>query len=155
VTRIVPGWVAVAVVAAALGGGRASAQEAPAPEPVFTIAPRGYVQFDWRGYPEWDVLPGTGRLNHDTLEMRRARVGVEGQLRRVSFEVTLDPQDADGVLLKDAYGQVRLSRAVRLRAGQFKLPGSREYGRSARTMSATSVLGTPPGVSSTTRSGPA
>ena len=133
-TRIVPARVAIAVLALAVGGAPVSAQDAPAPDPVFTIAPRAYVQFDRRGYPEWDVLPGTGRLNHDTLEMRRVRVGVEGQLRRVSFEVTIDPQDTDGVLVKDAYAQLRLSRALRLRAGQFKLPGSREYGRSARTI---------------------
>jgi phosphate-selective porin len=129
--RTIAGMLAAALCVA---GARAGAQEAPAPVPAFTIAPRAYVQFDWRGYPEWDVVPGSGRLNHDTVEVRRVRLGVEGQLRRVSFEVTLDPQDAEGVLVKDAYAQARFSRALRVRAGQFKLPGSREYGRSARTM---------------------
>lgn len=129
-----PVTVVMMAVALALAGVTVRAQEASAPEPAFTIAPRAYVQFDWRGYPDWDVRPGTGRLNRDTVEMRRVRLGVDGTLRRVSFEVTIDPQDADGVLVKDAYAQMRFSRALRLRAGQFKLPGSREYGRSARTI---------------------
>jgi hypothetical protein len=120
---LAPSWAAVA-----------AAQDETAPEGAFEIAPRGYVQFDWRGYPDWPVATGTGRLNREPFEVRRARVGVDGRWRRVSFELTLDPQDADGVLVKDAYAQVRFTRAVRLRVGQFKLPGSREYGQSARTI---------------------
>lgn len=112
----------------------ASAQDAEPPAPAFEIAPRGYVQLDWRGYPDWNVVTGTGRLNHEPFEVRRARVGVDGRWGRVSFELTIDPQDGDGVIAKDAYAQVRVSRALRLRLGQFKLPGSREYGRSARSI---------------------
>jgi len=53
----------------------------------------------------------------------------------VSFEVTLDPQDEDdGTLLKDAYAQMRFTRAIRLRVGQFKIPGGREYQTSARSI---------------------
>ena len=100
----------------------------------FQIAPRGYIQLDWRGYPDWNVTPGTGRLEHHAFEVRRLRAGVDGQWRRVTFEVTLDPQDIDGTLVKDAYAQVRINRAVRIRAGQFKLPSSAEYQTSARTL---------------------
>jgi hypothetical protein len=89
----------------------------------FEIAPRGYIQLDWRGFPEWPVTPGTGRLGYDTFEVRRARIGVDGRVRRVSFELSVDPEDDDdGTLLKDAYGQMRFSRAIRLRVGQFKIP---------------------------------
>jgi hypothetical protein len=117
----------------------AGAQAQPEPGPsnanaTFEFSPRGYVQLDWRGYPGWDVPTGSGRLNHEPLEVRRARVGFDGQWRRLSFELTVDPQDADGVLVKDAYGQFRISRALRIRAGQFKLPGGREYGTSARSI---------------------
>ena len=42
--------------------------------------------------------------------------------------------DLDDTLIKDAYIQIRLTRALRLRGGQFKLPGSREYGTSARSL---------------------
>ena len=117
-----------------LAASPALAQESPEPDPAFTIAPRAYVQFDWRGYPEWDIATGTGRLTYDTLDVRRARFGVDGQWRRVSFELTVDPQDEDGVTVKDAYAQARFTRAFRVRVGQFKIPGSREYGRSARTI---------------------
>jgi hypothetical protein len=100
----------------------------------FEVAPRGYVQFDWRGYPDWPIAPGGGRIEYETFEVRRARVGVDGRWRRLSFEVAVDPQDLDDdTVLKDAYGQFRFSRTLRLRIGQFKLPGGREYMTSART----------------------
>jgi hypothetical protein len=102
--------------------------------PVFEVSPRGYVQFDWRGYPEWPIEPGGGRLKFDTFEIRRARIGIDGRWRRLSFEVAVDPEDVDDdTILKDAYGQFRFTRALRLRVGQFKLPGGREYQTSART----------------------
>jgi phosphate-selective porin len=101
----------------------------------FQVNPRGYVQFDWRGYPDWPVEPGGGRLEFNTFEVRRARIGLDGRWRRMSFEVTLDPQDVDDdTVIKDAYGQFRFSRALRVRVGQFKLPGGREYLTSARTI---------------------
>jgi Phosphate-selective porin O and P len=122
----------------ALHASRVAAQQAEASQDrnrTFEIAPRGYIQLDWRGYPEWDVSPGTGRLTYDTLEVRRARVGVDGRVKQVSFEVTLDPKDDDdGTVLKDAYAQMRFNRAIRLRVGQFKLPGGREYQTSARSI---------------------
>ena len=106
----------------------------PSPNSRFEIAPRAYVQFDWRGFPEWPVTPGSGRLNFDTFEVRRARVGVDGRLGRVSYEFTVDPQDLDDTFVRDAYGRWRFSRAFELQAGQFKVPGGREYQESARTL---------------------
>jgi phosphate-selective porin len=102
--------------------------------PEFELSPRGYIQFDWREYPDWTVPLGGDRLNRQHLEIRRARVGVDGRWKQVAFEVTVDPQDTDGVLVKDAYGQMRFSRALRLRVGQFKVPGGREYQTSARSI---------------------
>ena len=116
---------------------RAAAQTGettPAPNSKFEIAPRGYVQFDWRGYPDWPVTPGSGRLTFDTFEVRRARVGVDGHLGGVSYELTVDPQDLDDTFVRDAYGRWRFSRAFELQAGQFKVPGGREYQESARTL---------------------
>jgi phosphate-selective porin len=101
----------------------------------FEISPRGYVQFDWRGYPDWTVATGSGRLEYETFAVRRLRAGIDGQWRRMAFEFTVDPMDdLDDTLIKDAYIQFRLTRALRLRGGQFKLPGSREYGTSARSL---------------------
>jgi hypothetical protein len=102
--------------------------------PEFELSPRGYIQFDWREYRDWTVPLGGDRLNRQHLEIRRARVGVDGRWKQVAFEVTVDPQDTDGVLVKDAYGQMRFSRALRLRVGQFKVPGGREYQTSARSI---------------------
>lgn len=111
--------------------GAARAQTAPGE---FQIAPRGYVQVDWRGFPDWTVTPGAGRLSRATLEVRRLRLGVDGRWRWLEYEATIDPQDNDGVFARDVYGQVRLPGAIRLRVGQFKVPGSAEYGESARTL---------------------
>lgn len=109
-------------------------QEAPADQGKLRLAPSGYVQFDVRAFPGWEVTPGTGRLNRDDVEVRRIRAGLEGSWRRVSFEISVDPADADGIFVKDAYAQVRISRALRVRVGQFKLPGTRDYDVSARRL---------------------
>lgn len=95
------------------------------------MTPTGYVQFDLRAWPDWDVTPGSGRMRFDTFELRRARPGIEGRWKRVRFEASIDPFDLDDVFIRDAYVEFRVSRAFRLRAGQFKVPGSAEYDRSA------------------------
>lgn len=97
----------------------------------FELEPTGYVQFDMRAYPDWGVTPGSGRLRFDSFELRRARPGVAGRWKRLSFEVTVDPFDLDDVVFRDVYVEARLRRRLRIRLGQFKLPGSAEYDRSA------------------------
>ena len=131
-------WASRSITAAAatlsLAGAAAAQDTSTSGGSSFAIQPRGYVQFDWRSYPDWTVPTGTGRLNREPFEVRRARIGVDGGWQRLGFELSVDPQDDDGVPLKDAYAQFRFSRAVRVRVGQFKIAGSREYGRSARTI---------------------
>jgi phosphate-selective porin len=90
------------------------------------------MQLDFRSFSGWDVTPGTGRLNRDTVEVRRLRAGLDGRWKRLTFEVGVDPLDDDGVFVKDAYAQARLSRRLRVRFGQFKVPGTRDYEQSAR-----------------------
>jgi Phosphate-selective porin O and P len=120
----------VATAAPAMAG--QSAQEAPEPPPpVFELVPEAYIQLDWRSYPEWPVSPGPGRLEFNTFEVRRLRAGVNGQWRGVQFELTFDPQDLDGTLVKDAYAEFRPG-SYEIRFGQFKPPGSRDYSTSAR-----------------------
>ena len=126
---------AVASIAVTASAHAQANETPPTQNTVFEIAARGYVQFDWRGYPDWPVTPGSGRLSHDTLQVRRARVGVDGRLgRRLSYEVTFDPQDLDDTFVRDAYGRWRFSRVFELQVGQFKVPGSRDYLASARTL---------------------
>ncbi len=111
----------------------ARAQAAPNSD-TFTLVPNAYVQFDVRAFPGWDVTPGAGRVARDTLELRRARLGVEGTWHRITFEVSVDPQDTDGGFVKDAYAQISIGPRLRLRAGQFKVPGTRDYDVSARDL---------------------
>ena len=115
----------------AAGQNAAQSKEPEPPPPVFELVPEAYIQLDWRTYPESPVAPGTGRLEFATFEVRRLRAGAAGQWRGVHFELTLDPQDVDGTLVKDAYGEFRPG-GYEIRFGQFKPPGSRDYGTSAR-----------------------
>lgn len=123
-----------ALVAGATGVFAQDTETTPSQNSLFEITPRGYVQFDWRGYPDWPVSPGSGRLNLDTFQVRRARAGVDGRLGRLSYELTVDPQDFDDTFVRDAYGRWRFSRRFQLQAGQFKVPGGREYQQGARTL---------------------
>lgn len=99
-----------------------------------TLSPRGYVQFELWAFPGWGVVAGQGRVSQDNLQVRRARLGLDGSWRRLTFELSIDPQDIDGAFVKDAYAQMRFSPQARLRVGQFKVPGSRDYDPSARNM---------------------
>ena len=110
-----------------------TAQETPEAAPTFELAPEAFIQLDWRGYPDWPVTPGTGRLAFDTFEVRRLRAGIDGQWRGVQFEFTIDPQDLDGTFVKDAYAEFSPG-SYEIRVGQFKPPGSREYDTSARRL---------------------
>ncbi|MDO8795795.1 MAG: porin [Vicinamibacterales bacterium] len=98
----------------------------------FSLTPTAYLQLDWRGYPDWNIAPGTGRLTRETWEVRRLRAGVDGTWKRATFEFSVDPTDDDGVVVKDAFLRLRFGRAFNLQAGQFKLPGASGYGSSAR-----------------------
>ena len=102
-----------------------------APPPVFELTPEAYIQLDWRAYPDSPAAPGTRRLAFNTFEVRRVRAGVAGQWLGARYEFTVDPQDIDGTLVKDAYVEFRPG-SYEIRFGQFKPPGSRDYGTSAR-----------------------
>jgi len=98
----------------------------------FTVRPTGYVQFDFRTFPDWEVRPGTPRLDRDRVSVRRLRGGLNGDWKRASFEISVDPFDDEDNFVKDAYLQVALRARHRVRIGQFKVPGSREYDTTAR-----------------------
>lgn len=122
-----------AAVAMPAAAGQASPEQAKTPPPVFEMTPEAYLQLDWRNYVDSPVAPGSGRLAFETFEVRRLRAGVNGHWRAIVFEVTLDPQDIGGTLVKDAYGEWRRG-GYEFRVGQFKPPGSRDYGTSARQL---------------------
>lgn len=101
--------------------------------PTFEVNPEAYIQLDWRGYPDSAISPGTGRLSFDTFEVRRLLAGFDGRWRGIRFEFKADPRDVDEAFVKDAYAEIR-PRGYEIRFGQVKLPGSREYGASAKSL---------------------
>ena len=134
----------VALVASALAASGAHAQEKekkPEPPPGwqakpfslenpsagFKIALRGYVQADFRSYLDWTAGDeDTGELRADEFEWRRARIGIEGAWKRLSFEADVDPAFDEGDELKDAWIGLRLHRTFQVRGGHVKLPVSPE-----------------------------
>jgi len=119
VTRAALALVVIALVAASSGIGAAQSLRLG---DAIRIEPKARVQVDVRG-PEGD----DGDVE---LDVARRRVGVSGQVTRyVAFEVERDV-DSDG-RWRDVFVDVRASRALQVRAGQFKVPFSREQLTSA------------------------
>jgi phosphate-selective porin len=63
----------------------------------------------------------------DPFDLRRARIGVEGDIRNnlIEYEVEYDFREED-YPLRDAFVDVRAMRTVQIRGGKFKLPFSRD-----------------------------
>jgi phosphate-selective porin len=106
----------------------------------FEIKLVGYGQLDFRAFPGWQVEETTQR--NDTFDIRRLRLGVEGNWKRLSWDFTYelvgpvqdlvnDTLDPDGAELKNLYAEYEFSNAFSLRAGHTKLPGSPEFLTSA------------------------
>ena len=94
----------------------------------FKIALKGYVQADFRSFQEWTAGDEeTGNLRADEFEWRRARLGLEGEWKRLAFEVDVDPAFDEGDELKDAWADLRLAKALHVRGGNMKVPVSQEY----------------------------
>ena len=102
------------------------------PSAGFRIALKGYIQADFSSYQDWTAedADGNSSLPPD-FEWQRARIGLEGAWRRLSFEVDVDPAFDKGDELKDAWIGLRLSKAIQLRGGNMKLPVSPEFLTSA------------------------
>jgi hypothetical protein len=99
----------------------------------FEWTPSAYVQFDLRSFSDWDLLSDdSARLERRDFEMRRLRGGLEGSWKTLGFELSIDPVDEDGTIVKDAFVDLEVRKWLRLRAGQFKLPGGREYATAPR-----------------------
>jgi phosphate-selective porin len=97
----------------------------------FRFAPAGYVQGDFRSFRDWEAGDeDTGNLRAETSELRRLRVGIELEYKRLRLELDVDPRD-EGDELKDLYADLKLHDAFRVRGGHFKVPVSREFLTSA------------------------
>jgi phosphate-selective porin len=100
------------------------------PSAGFRLALQGYVQADFRAFPDWPASDdGSDTLHADEFEWRRLRIGLEGRWKRLSFELDADPamdESDEGSALKDAWLDLRVARALQVRAGHMKLPVSPE-----------------------------
>ncbi len=98
----------------------------------FRLSLAGYLQGDFRYFSDWEVRETeAGELRRDKAELRRLRVGFDAAWRRLNVQVDVDPLQEGRDLLKDAYLELRLGKALRLRGGHLKLPVSPEYLTSA------------------------
>lgn len=98
----------------------------------FRLALDGYIQADFRSFRDWTAGDAdSGSLRAEEFEWRRLRIGVEGEWKRLSFAVDVDPAFDEGDELKDAWIDLRLTRALRIRGGHMKLPLSPEFLTSA------------------------
>ncbi len=89
----------------------------------------GYFQEDLRFF-DWEVVdPSSSRKQAKEHELRRFRLGSKAQLGRTLVEFQFEPRHlAPGVPhLKLLAGTYSFSKALNVRAGFFKLPGSREF----------------------------
>jgi phosphate-selective porin len=100
------------------------------PSADFRLALQGYVQADFRAFPDWPpVDEESGSLHSDEFDWRRIRVGIGGRWKRLTFELEADPGSGDvgdGIELRDAWLGLRLARALQVRGGHMKLPVSPE-----------------------------
>ena len=89
----------------------------------------GYLQEDFR-YFDWSVSdPSASRKQAREHELRRFRLGSKAQLGKALLELQVEPRELPPGIshLKLLSGTYSFSKALNLRAGFFKLPGSREF----------------------------
>ena len=101
----------------------------------------GDIQFNWKEHPTVE-LGKAGRLNfryklqsdfrgfgdvetdEGLHEFHRERIGIEGKLfKRLEFEIEREMRDPE-TPWRDAWVNLKLNRAVEVKAGKFKLPFS-------------------------------
>ena len=92
----------------------------------------GYIQEDLRHY-DWTVKGDEeGKLQAPTDELRRLRVGLKGNLGKLTFEGVWDPRSSQAPdRIKDLTLGYEFSKSFKLLTGHFKPAVSQEYLTSA------------------------
>lgn len=109
-------------------GWRVSPLELDMPSAGFRLRLKGYLQTDFRSFRDWTVEgEGPGRSRADAFEWRRFRIGFEGEWKRLSFDLAVDPAFDRGDQLKDGTIGLRIRPRLRLLAGYLKVPVSPEF----------------------------
>jgi phosphate-selective porin OprO/OprP len=93
----------------------------------FHVGLTGYAQADFRSYRNWTAGDGAADLRYPGSEWRRVRIGIEGRWRRLQFQLDGAPVLDAGNELKDAWLDLRIVRALRVRAGHQKVAGGPEW----------------------------
>jgi phosphate-selective porin len=86
----------------------------------------GYVQEDFRSYREYEDSKGLRPLLNEETVLRRLRMGIDAQWKRLSFEFDYDPHDSLEHL-KNLFGELKVAKALHIRGGNFKVPVSAEW----------------------------
>ncbi len=88
----------------------------------------GFMQEDFRHF-DWQVSGDTaGTKRYKARELRRIRLGFRARFGKTSFDFSAEPRDLPtGSRLKSLSASYAFSKAFGLRAGLFKLPGSKEF----------------------------
>ncbi len=88
----------------------------------------GYLQEDFRHY-EWEVVgPTASRRQAPEQELRRVRIGARAQFGKLLLEGSAEPRDLPtGSRMKTLAASYTFSKPFTLKAGFFKLPGSKEF----------------------------
>ena len=91
----------------------------------------GYIQEDFRHFGD-DYKNSRGELPElgEETVLRRLRLGIEAQWKRVTFEFDYDPHDSVEHL-KNLTGDLKISKALHITGGNMKLPVSPEWLTSA------------------------
>jgi len=87
----------------------------------------GYIQEDFRDFSH-DYENSRGELPElgEEAVLRRFRLGVDAQWKRLAFEFTYDLHDPVEHL-KNLAGDVKISKAFHIKAGKMKLPSAAEW----------------------------
>lgn len=103
------------------------------------IGIHGYGQLDYLDFLNWENRDESQILESPDWTPTRLRLGLDGEWRRLSFQVQGDfgdlanfEPDIDVQRLRDAWVDYRFAKAFSLRAGHQKLPVSAEWLTSAR-----------------------
>lgn len=86
----------------------------------------GYVQEDFRSFHDYEDSKGLRPVLSEQTDLRRLRFGIDVQYKRLALEFDYDPRD-NLEHLKNAFGELKLSKALHVRGGNFKVPVSPEW----------------------------
>jgi phosphate-selective porin len=90
----------------------------------------GYVQEDFRSFRDYDNDRGEPPVLGEETVLRRLRMGIEAQWKRLTVEFDYDPHDSTEHL-KNLFADLKISKALHLTGGNMKLPVSPEWLTSA------------------------